>query len=70
MNEKRVPQVNDRVKSKDAERCLGVVKEVHEEVIGTTGDIKDKALMVKVQWDNGTFSYFAPEALEILESKS
>ena len=48
-------------------RCLGVVKDMHEEIIGTSGDTKDKAMLVKVLWDNGTFSYFSPEALEVVK---
>jgi hypothetical protein len=57
-------KVNDRVKRVSGSGCLGVVKEIREEIVGTSGDTKDKAVLVKVQWDNGTLSYFSPEALE------
>ena len=57
-------KVNDRVKRAGMERSSGVIKEIREEIVGTSGDTKDKAILVKVQWDNGTLSYFSPEALE------
>ena len=66
MAEYKGPKVNDRVKNLLTPRCLGVVKEVHEEVIGSSGDTRDKAVLVKVLWDNGTLSYFSPEALEVV----
>lgn len=55
----------DRVKQAKRNSCLGVVKEIREETTGSSGEVDNKALMVKVLWDNGTFSYFAPDALEI-----
>jgi len=67
MAERKGPKVDDRVRSINLPRCLGVVKEVHEEIIGTSGDTKDKALLIKVLWDNGTLSYFSPEALEVVK---
>ena len=57
-------KVNDRVKRTGIDRCCGVIKEIREEIVGTSGDTKDKAILIKVQWDNGTMSYFSPEALE------
>ena len=61
-------KVNDRVERSGTSRCLGVVKEVREEIVGTSGDTKDKAVLVKVQWDNGTASYFSPEALKRVQA--
>ena len=66
--EKSQVKVNDRVKRIGRQGCLGLVKAVKEEVVGTTGDKKDKGLLVEVQWDNGTVSYFAPEGLEVVAS--
>ena len=57
-------KVNDRVKRLGFQGCYGAVKEIREEIVGTSGDTTDKAVMVKVQWDNGSLSYFSPEALE------
>ena len=57
-------KVDDRVRRCGGEGCLGVIKEIREEIVGTSGDTTDKALLVKVLWDNGTLSYFSPEALE------
>ncbi|NLF24711.1 MAG: hypothetical protein GX589_03520 [Deltaproteobacteria bacterium] len=60
-------KVNDRVKRVGVERSYGLIKEVREEIIGTSGDTKDKGILVKVQWDNGTISYFSPESLQLIE---
>ena len=57
-------KVNDRVKRKGRDGSLGTVKNIKEEVIGTKGDAKDRGLLIEVQWDNGTLSYFDPESLE------
>ena len=67
MNEKLTIKIDDRVRNKIIPRCLGVVKDIHEEVIATSGDTRDKARLVKVLWDNGTLSYFSPEALEVVQ---
>lgn len=64
MDENKVQKVNDRVKRKNNLGCLGVVKEVREEIVGSAGDTREKALIVKVLWDNGTVSYFDPESIE------
>ncbi|MDC0358876.1 hypothetical protein OAO01_08675 [Oligoflexia bacterium] len=61
-------KIDDRVKRKKGEGCLGTVKDVRAEVVASGGDSKDKALLVSVKWDNGTFSYFVPEALEVVTS--
>ena len=59
-------KVNDRVKRAGVSGCYGTVKAVRAETINVTShaDEKDKNLMVNVQWDNGTLSYFSPSALE------
>lgn len=59
---------NDRVKRRERPGCLGVIKDIREEVIGSGGDAQEKALLVEVQWDNGVVSYFAPEALEAVSA--
>lgn len=56
-------EVNDRVKRGNGSGCVGVVREIREEVVGTVGDSKEKGLLVKVLWDNGVTSYFDPSAL-------
>lgn len=59
--------IDDRVRSLSGDRCLGVVKEVREELVSPTDEVRDRVKMIKVLWDNGTFSYFGPEALELVE---
>lgn len=63
-NQETELKVEDRVKRKNAPGCYGTIREICEEVTASTGDTKDKALLVKVHWDNGTTSVFAPESLE------
>jgi len=58
-------KVNSRVKKKNVLGCLGVVKEMREEIVSSSGDTREKALIVKVSWDNGTESFFDPESLEL-----
>ncbi|MCB0353472.1 MAG: hypothetical protein KDD64_08115 [Bdellovibrionales bacterium] len=58
-------QANDRVRRKGKESCGGTVRELRREVTATGGDTSSKALMVVVQWDNGTTSYLTPMALEL-----
>lgn len=43
----------------------GIVKEIHEETI-QQGDSreKDRPVIVGVQWDNGTISFFGPAGLK------
>jgi hypothetical protein len=58
----------DRVKKIDATGCQGTVKEIKEETVTNTSDeSKPKNLLIQVLWDNGTLSYFTPEALEMLK---
>lgn len=62
-------KVNDRVRRSGAANigCQGTIKDVRSEVTATTGDSKEKGLLVSVLWDNGTFSYFGPEGIEIVK---
>lgn len=59
-------KVNDRVKRIKGVGCHGIVKELKTEVTAARADSKDKPVMITVQWDNGTFSYFTPESLELV----
>ena len=47
----------------------GVVKEIRTEMenSGLSPEARERAAMIGVTWDNGTFSYSAPEALQIVE---
>jgi len=58
-------KVNDRVKRTNGNGCQGLVKDIRYET-STTGDNKEKPPMVVVFWDNGSQSYCAVEALEIV----
>jgi hypothetical protein len=57
-------KIDDRVKRIGRPGCLGTVKVLREEVIGSSGESSKCEFLIKVQWDNGTLSYFAPESLE------
>lgn len=56
--------LNDRVKRVNTEGCCGVIKELRQEVTGSSGETANRAWLCKVQWDNGTFSYYSPSQLE------
>ena len=56
----------DRVRASEFARSLGVIEEIREELIGSSGDTQDKALLIKVLWDNGVSSYLSPEKLEVI----
>jgi hypothetical protein len=58
----------DRVKRKNGLGCLGTVKMIREETTKSQNETPMDALLVKVLWDNGTFSYFAPSALEVVQA--
>lgn len=58
-------KVGDKVTRKENSGLLGVVKNVRNEVGNTKMAKEDKNLIVNVQWDNGTLSYCAPDALTI-----
>jgi hypothetical protein len=45
----------------DGEGCRGQVTSISEDPVAK-GD--ERGITVGVQWDNGTFSYFTPEALK------
>lgn len=65
-------KINSKVKRLNGgSGCLGVVKDLRQETSTTRLDPakrseKDDELMVAVQWDNGTISYLAPDALEVV----
>ena len=47
----------------------GVVREIRLELenSGLNLDARERGAMIGVSWDNGTFSYAAPESLELIE---
>ncbi|MCB0336830.1 MAG: hypothetical protein KDD62_11015 [Bdellovibrionales bacterium] len=53
----------DRVIQKEKPGCQGIIKMLREETVGSSGAVDNKAIMIKVLWDNGTYSYFSPDAL-------
>ena len=60
-------EVNMRVRRANKIGCCGTVKDVRTEVTKARNEKKDNdrnSLMINVQWDNGTVSYLAPDALE------
>lgn len=59
--------INDRVKRSNTPGCYGVIKELRQEVTGSSGEAAARAWMCKVLWDNGTFSYYSPSMLEKVE---
>ncbi len=62
-------KVKDRVVRKTGSACIGTVVDIRTEVSNTSVDMKDRGLLVQVQWDNGTLSYFTPEGLESVAEK-
>ncbi len=50
----------------DGEGCRGKVTSISEDPVAK-GD--EKGITVGVHWDNGTFSYFTPEALKLAVKK-
>jgi hypothetical protein len=61
---------NDRVRRIGSTACPGTVKGLRTEITATTPEARERGLLVSVLWDNGTMSYFSPEALEHAESAS
>ncbi len=60
-------KVDDRVKRASGKGPQGTIKDVRQEVAGSNkGDAHPEEFLVVVQWDNGTCSYVAPNALELL----
>jgi len=62
-------KVNQRVSQTLRPWCLGTVSEIREEATLSKIDKakREACLMYAVQWDNGTLSYFGPEALQSVE---
>lgn len=58
-------KVEDRVRRVGRAAPLGTVKALREEVVGSSGEADRKETLVKIQWDNGTLSYFSPESIEL-----
>lgn len=72
MAETKKLKINDRVKrANGTSGAYGVVREIKQEVTAARTNSsekeKERSLMVCVQWDNGTQSYFAPDALEVVQ---
>lgn len=61
-------KAKDRVRRVNGTGCAGTLIEIRTEVTASTteGKDRDKPLLVSVLWDNGTYSYFAPEGLEVI----
>ena len=57
-------KIDSRVKRKKIPGCCGVVKDMRAETSSSGVEVKEKNLMVKVLWDNGTLSYLTTESLE------
>jgi hypothetical protein len=66
MADQKKIKLDDRVKRVSIPGCLGTVKEIKTEVTTNNQEAREKNLMINVQWDNGTFSYLSPEALEVV----
>ncbi len=64
---KRTLKVSDRVKRAGGQGCVGVVKELRDEVMASKVESPENGLLVNVLWDNGTLSYLSPDALELVE---
>ena len=62
----RVFKIQDRVKRVEGEQSEGTVTMVRAETHGTAAERKERGVIIGVQWDNGTFSYFTPDALVVL----
>lgn len=54
----------DRVRKILGSHIQGTVKEVRTESTAPVGQEIARGLMVLVLWDNGTLSFFGPDALE------
>ncbi len=66
---KKIIKINDRVKRINQGGCYGTVKDVREETTAKATDKdKENALLINVSWDNGTLSYVALEALEVIDA--
>lgn len=63
-----VLKAGDRVKRANATGARGTVREVRTEVTAsaTAADANYRGLIVTVNWDNGTFSYFGVDGLTLI----
>jgi len=60
-------KVGDRVRRSRAPGSQGIVKDVRSEVLQSSLERgREPALIVSVLWDNGTYSNFTPDALEVV----
>ena len=59
----------DRVKRTNQTGCNGYVIEIRMELenSGISAEMREKGAMIGVLWDNGTFSYFSSEGLQLVE---
>ena len=55
-----------RVKRADGSGCLGTVVEIQDES-DKGSEHNEKGVLISVQWDNGTYSYFTPEGITLAE---
>ena len=64
-------KVNDRVRRSAQQGCLGVIKEIRNEVMTSKVEEEElqKSAMLNILWDNGTLSYLSPDAVEHVDSK-
>lgn len=58
--------VNDRVKRKGGKGCFGIVREIRQEVTASS-ELREPGLNIGVQWDNGTFSFFSIDGLDVIK---
>jgi len=59
-------EMDARVVRADGTGCKGIVSSVREDSIAK-GD--ERGIIIGVQWDNGTYSYFTPDALKVASKK-
>lgn len=59
-------KINDRVKRNQLSGCLGTVREIRIESSASTQAQRERGILVCVQWDNGTVSFFSPESLDLV----
>lgn len=61
-------KVGDKVIRIHTPGCQGVVKDVREETV-QQGDSRERErpVIIGVQWDNGTVSFFGPSGLQVVK---
>ena len=57
----------DKVRRHDQKGPFGVVSALRYDSAGGNSDRHEKGVIIGVQWDNGTFSYLTPDALDVVE---